>query len=125
MKSLTKLRAGVLASVFLAIAFGTSTALAGSGVGGVFNLGQTNSVNGTSTLTGTTAGRQFSVLNASTASTGVGVYGQSASPTSAGVYGVNLAGGPGIQSNVKTGVPPLRESRREQRDSGRELPRHD
>lgn len=35
----------------------SAVALAGSGIGGVFNLGQTNKVNGESTLTGGTATR--------------------------------------------------------------------
>jgi hypothetical protein len=42
-----------------------ATALAGTGVGGVFNLGQVNSVNATSTLTGAKAGRMLQVTNTS------------------------------------------------------------
>jgi Chaperone of endosialidase len=44
----------------------TTVAVAGSGVGGVFNLGQTNTVNARSTLTGSTAGSQLMVSNTST-----------------------------------------------------------
>jgi hypothetical protein len=44
------------------MAAGTA-ALAGTGVGGVFNLGQPNTVNGTSSLAGATAGPQLKVQN--------------------------------------------------------------
>ena len=51
----------------------TTVALAGTGVGGVFNLGQTNTVNATSTLSGTTAAAQLAVTNGSTASAATGI----------------------------------------------------
>jgi len=62
----------------------TATALAGTGVGGVFNLGQVNSVNATTTLTGARAGKMLQVTN-----------------TSAG------AGATGIGITVPAGKPPL------------------
>ncbi len=98
---MTRFRKGLLVAAVVGLAFAT-TALAGSGVGGVFNLGQTNSVNGMSVLTGTTAGTQLKVANASTASGTLGVLGQSASATGAGVEGVNLGGGPALQASVTT-----------------------
>ncbi len=52
-----------LAAGAAALAVGGTTALAGSGVGGIFNLGQTNTVGGTSTLTGETAAPQLTVKN--------------------------------------------------------------
>ena len=77
----------VLAGGGLLLAATATAALAGSGVGGVFNLGQLNSVNATTRLDGTTATRQLWVSNASTAigstavagiaNGGIGVWGQS------------------------------------------------
>ena len=71
----------------LLLATTATAAIAGSGVGGVFNLGQVNTVNTTTRLNGTTATRQLWVSNASTAigstavagiaSGGIGVWGQS------------------------------------------------
>src|SRR3954464_356608 len=54
---------------------GVTAAMAGTGVGGVFNLGQSNTVDGTSTLSGATTGAQLQVTNNSTAAqaTGIGV----------------------------------------------------
>jgi hypothetical protein len=46
---------------------GATLALAGTGVGGVFNLGQTNQVNATSTLTGGEGGPGLSIKNTSSA----------------------------------------------------------
>lgn len=48
-------------------------AFAGTGVGAIFNLGRTNSVNGTTTLTGTTAGSQLQVTNKSTSTSAFGL----------------------------------------------------
>ena len=87
----------------------TTAALGGSGVGGVFNLGQINGVNGTTALNGKTTGAQLSVLNSSSVSTGVGITGRSSSATGAGVQGVNLAGGPALQAVVSSNaVAPLK-----------------
>jgi hypothetical protein len=110
-------RSALLAVGFVMLVLATATALAGSGVGGVFNLGQTNSVNATSTLTGGVGGPQLKVANtgagsailatqsSSTASAvdgrhlavggaGAGVRGQSSSSTGAGVLGVNTQAAP-------------------------------
>ena len=82
MKATLYALAGALAAVLIT----TTSALAGSGVGGVFNLGQTNTVNGTSVLTGTSAGGpQLKVLNSSTTSHGVLV--QSAGGSGVALYG--------------------------------------
>jgi hypothetical protein len=56
-----------------AVVMASSVALAGSGIGGVFNLGQTNSVDETSTLTGSKAGPQLQVTNTNTATTATGL----------------------------------------------------
>jgi hypothetical protein len=53
---------GALAAVLIT----TTSALAGSGVGGVFNLGQTNTVSQKSTLTGATSDVQLLVQNTGT-----------------------------------------------------------
>ena len=52
-----------LIATLAAVFFTTTTALAGSGVGGVFNLGQTNTVNAKTTLTGATSDVQLLVQN--------------------------------------------------------------
>jgi hypothetical protein len=98
----------VLGSVCSALVFVASSALAGSGIGGVFNLGQANTVNAQSQLTGSTAGSaQFQVNNTNTGpgSIGVRAIGASASAavkgenssTGAGVYG-SSSGGFGVQA---------------------------
>lgn len=63
------------ATVVVGVALATSTAVAGTGVGGVFNLGKTNTVNAPTTLAGATAGKQLQVTNTSTggAATGIGI----------------------------------------------------
>jgi hypothetical protein len=58
-----RLRGPLLGAAAAVLVLGAATALAGSGVGAVFNLGQTNTVNGTSALTGTTSGAQLQVVN--------------------------------------------------------------
>jgi hypothetical protein len=53
------------------VLFGTA-AIAGTGVGGVFNLGKTNKVNAGSTLKGSTSGKTLQLTNTGTG-TGLGV----------------------------------------------------
>ena len=61
------MKGAVAGGVGAAVVMGATVALAGTGIGGVFNLGQTNTVNGTSTLTGADAGKAgLSVTNTST-----------------------------------------------------------
>jgi hypothetical protein len=108
-----RLRRGLLLAGS-ALALTTTTALAGSGVGGVFNLGQTNSVNATSTLAGTAAGPQLRVQNASTAASAFSLYGLLTATAPAGndaaVRGQNNAtnsygyGVWGSQAGAGTGV---------------------
>jgi hypothetical protein len=58
----------------VAVAFTSATsALAGTGVGGVFNLGKTNTVNAASVLSGATNGAQLAVTNTSTGASAGGV----------------------------------------------------
>jgi hypothetical protein len=49
---------GAVVGLFCAVLGGAAVAFAGSGVGGVFNLGQTNTVNAQSQLNGNTGGRR-------------------------------------------------------------------
>src|SRR4029079_19619801 len=119
--------AGALAAVLII----TTSAIAGSGVGGVFNLGQTNTVDAQTLLSGNPGGNpQLKVVAAGTAaavrgdaargigvtgihaaSTGIGsgVEGRTASTdaNSAGVLGRNTGGGPGLRAIVNAGVAPL------------------
>jgi hypothetical protein len=120
---------GAIAALFVVAA---TSAFAGSGVGDVFNLGQGNSVDATSRLTGTTSGAQLQFSNANdsfpsilgmsdsgsgaalygqhTGATGSGaaVRGQSASQSAPGVLGVNTADGPGLSAIVNAGHPPIK-----------------
>ena len=117
---------GGIAGAFVAAA---AIALAGTGVGGIFNLGQENTVNAQTSLKGSVAGNaQLRVENGSngvglfgissngkglygkhTASTGgePGVQGESASAAGAGVVGKNTGGGPGLSAFVNAGTAPL------------------
>lgn len=71
----TFLKGAVAGGVGATVVMGASVALAGSGIGGVFNLGQSNTVDETTSLSGTKAGPQLQVTNSSTGSgaTGLGV----------------------------------------------------
>ncbi len=59
-------RGAIVGVVVSTVVLGSATAYAGSGIGGVFNLGKTNSVNATTTLTGSTSGRMLNVVNKGT-----------------------------------------------------------
>jgi hypothetical protein len=61
-----RFRYALLGAAGAALVFVTTTALAGSGVGGVFNLGQANTVDAKSSLTGTTVDAQLLVQNTGT-----------------------------------------------------------
>jgi hypothetical protein len=120
-----------------ALVVGGSAAFAGSGVGGIFNLGEPNTVDGSTGLSGNTPGNQLYVANASPtngamradAVGGIGVYGRSqtgrgvygyhsgagtmpgiqgdTSGNGAGVLGRSTGGGPGLRAIVNSGVAPL------------------
>jgi hypothetical protein len=85
----------VLGSVCSALVFVASSALAGSGVGGVFNLGQSNSVNAQSTLTGASPSAQLQVTNTNAAAGASGLGVSSASSTATGFFN-NTGGGTGL-----------------------------
>jgi len=88
----TMFRGAVVGGLAGTLCAAGAVALAGTGVGAVFNLGKTNSVNAQSTLTGSTADPQLQVENsgngrgvASSSGGAEGIYAQSTS--SAGVFG--------------------------------------
>jgi hypothetical protein len=56
---------GAVVGCVCALLGGATVALAGSDIGGVFNLGTSNSVNAKTTLTGATAAAQLKVVNTS------------------------------------------------------------
>jgi hypothetical protein len=63
----------VLGAVTSMVVLMSATAFAGTGVGAVFNLGQTNNVDATSTLAGSTAGKMLQVTNTSSDSGAAGI----------------------------------------------------
>jgi hypothetical protein len=83
----TFFRGVVLGAVVSGVTLVSSVALAGTGVGGVFNLGKSNAVDATTTLTGSTKGPQLQVSNSSTG-----------------------AGAAGLGITVAQGKPPLKVS---------------
>jgi hypothetical protein len=114
-----RFRIALLGACAAALAFATTT-FAGSGVGDVFNLGQTNSVNASSILTGSpsSATPMLDVRNGSGLSGSFGVVGRltSGSSTSgsaavrgigsgsgAGVFG-SSSGGYGVRGTSVTGI---------------------
>jgi hypothetical protein len=79
----TFLKGAVAGGVGAATVLVATAAFAGTGVGGIFNLGQANTVNATSTLSGATPGKaQLQVTNTgtTTATTGIGVTTASSKP---------------------------------------------
>jgi hypothetical protein len=78
------LQGAVVGTVIAVVSLVAGAAYAGNGIGGVFNLGQSNGVNATTTLTGATAGPQLKVNNTSTGT-----------------------GASGLSISTATGKPPL------------------
>ena len=71
----TFLKGIAIGSVTTALALTAASALAGSGIGGVFNLGVENGVNAQTVLRGTTANPQLKINNQYSGDTGVGIQG--------------------------------------------------
>src|SRR3954466_8032685 len=84
---------GAVVGLVCALVGGAAVALAGSGVGGVFNLGVSNSVDAKSTLTGASPGVQLQVTNTSVAAGTFGLGVNSASGATTGLF-TNTGGGP-------------------------------
>jgi hypothetical protein len=95
----------VVGAITSTVVLMAATAFAGTGIGAVFNLGQTNTVNATSTLTGSQAGAMLQVTNTSTG-------------TGASGIGINVASGkPPLAVNSTTKVPSLNVDLLDGRDS--------
>lgn len=92
---LRRLRWPLAAAVFAVLAVTTTGAIAGSGVGGIFNLGVANDVNGTTDLHGATAGPSLLINNTSGAAGAyaIAANGNSSAPA---ISGGNTAG-PGFR----------------------------
>jgi hypothetical protein len=84
---------GAVVGLVCAVIGGATVALAGSGVGGVFNLGVSNSVDAKTALSGSYGETQLEVTNTGGAN---GVQGVSNGGGAAGVYGENKGGGYGV-----------------------------
>jgi hypothetical protein len=119
-----KLRWPLLGGCAAALVLLTTTALAGSGVGGVFNLGQVNTVDAQTTLTGNPGGNpQLRLINGGTGAalraesqTGIGVNGTSVSGTGQqglsqsgigllGTHSSSIGSSPGVQGVTQSGDP--------------------
>jgi hypothetical protein len=96
-----KLRGALLGATAAALALATTTALAGSGAGSVFNLGQANSVDGQTVLTGNPGGNpQLKLVNG-----GTGAAVRADSKSGIGVNGTSISGiGQFGQSQSGTGL---------------------
>ena len=73
----TFLRGVVLGAVVCGMTMVSTAALAGTGIGGVFNLGTTNATNASTVLAGSTIGQQLRVVNnasTGTGTTGIGIH---------------------------------------------------
>jgi hypothetical protein len=82
---------------------GVPSAVAGSGINGVFNLGVTNSVNAKTTLTGSTASAQLQVTNTNTNAGASGLGVTSASGSATGSF-ANSSSGIGVSALATTGT---------------------
>jgi hypothetical protein len=69
----TFLKGVVLGAAVSSVTLVASAAFAGTGVGGIFNLGKYNPVNATTELAGSTNGNQLSVVNTSTGTNAAGI----------------------------------------------------
>src|SRR4051794_21221763 len=85
---------------------GATVALAGSGIGGVFNLGVSNSVDAKTRLTGASPTAQLQVNNTNAVAGASGLVVSSASSTPTGSF-TNTAGGAAGAFAVNPGVTPL------------------
>jgi hypothetical protein len=87
---------GVVVGLVCALLGGAAVALAGSGVGGVFNLGVSNPVSGQTELGGSTNAPQLRVDNTNTGSSAFGLAVNAASPAAAALGVANASSGPGV-----------------------------
>lgn len=95
-----------LAAAVLALAL-ASTAVAGSGVNAVFNLGVTNSVNALTTLTGIASGPMLQVVNNGTVAGSSAIVATSKGSGKGTIISQNTAGGPALDLRVSSGKSPI------------------
>jgi hypothetical protein len=102
---------GAVLGLICALVGGVATvALGGSGIGAVFNLGQTNTVNAQSQLNGNTAGTaQLQVNNASNSAGSIAVHALNAS-NAAAVIGESSSTGTGVYGTSTNGFGVLASS---------------
>ena len=101
------LRSGIVGGIVAGAVILAGSAVAGSGVGAVFNLGQANTVNHESLLAGSTAGDQLDVANVNTGSSAkaLGLLGKSA--TAPALNAANTGGGAALGLTVNSGKSPF------------------
>src|SRR5438105_6122528 len=97
-------RKGLLIATVFAVSIPT-VALAGTGVGGVFNLGVTNTVNKLTSLVGTTS-KMLQVTNKSTSPTAVAIGATSKGHGAPTIRATNTGGGPALGLSGHAGTAP-------------------
>jgi trimeric autotransporter adhesin len=96
-----------VSAALAAVLITTTSALAGSGVGGVFNLGQVNTVDAQSTLSGNPGGSPELKVVSTGSAAAISAETNSTDPNGAAVVGKNTGGGAGLKAIVNAGTPPL------------------
>src|SRR5579859_2796322 len=102
---LTFFKGIALGAVTSMLTLGATAALAGTGPGANFNLGKTNSVNATSTLTGSATGSMLKIPN--TGASAQAITASSAGGTAATIRAQNTGGGPAGEFDVTPGHAPF------------------
>src|SRR5437763_5530133 len=96
-------KTALVAALVGAIAATATVALAGSGVGGIMNLGRNNTVDNAETrLTGANAAPMLDATNTSGSAAAIGVAGRAAG-AGAAVAGRNASSGPGVRATSASG----------------------
>jgi hypothetical protein len=104
---LTFFRGAALGVVTSVLTLGTTAAMAGTGPGAPFNLGKVNSVNATSTLTGSATGSLLKIPNTGTGTGAQAITASSAGGTAATIKANNTGGGPAAEFDVTPGHAPF------------------
>ena len=104
---LTFAKGAALGAVTAVLTLGTTAALAGTGPGANFNLGKINTVNATSTLTGSATGSLLKIPNIGTGAGAQAISASSAGGTAATIKASNTGGGPSAEFDVTTGHAPF------------------
>ena len=104
---LTFVKGIALGAVTSMLTLGTTAALAGTGPGANFNLGKVNTVNATSTLTGSATGSMLKIPNTGTGAGARAINASSAGGTAATIRADNTGGGPAAEFDVTAGHAPF------------------